>query len=151
MAAAAASPAMPHATAAAAAPPAVPPAAAATIAMPQIDLSENDSKSSRSSSSADDDSSSCVIIEPVGNKGKTSFVCLSGDVRRVMLDKVKVSASKGNPNASSHEIAKTMLHSVVARRTQLIELAVGLDATMEIPDGRGGASICDLLLRAQRG
>jgi hypothetical protein len=48
--------------------------------------------------------------------------------------------------ASSHEIAKTMLHSVVARRTQLIELAVGLDATMEIPDGGGGTSICDLLL-----
>jgi hypothetical protein len=29
-----------------------------------------------------------------------------------MLDKVKVNASKGNPNASSHEIAKLMLHSV---------------------------------------
>ena len=65
-----------------------------------------------------------------------------------MLDKVKVNASKGNPNASSHEIAKTMLFSVVARRTQLIELAVGLDATMEIPNGGGGSSICDLLLRA---
>ena len=64
-----------------------------------------------------------------------------------MLDKVKVNASKGNPNALSHEIAKTMLHSVVPRRTQLIELAVGLDATMEIPDGGEGTSICDLLLR----
>ena len=37
-----------------------------------------------------------------------------------MLDKVKVNASKGNANASSHEIAKTMLHSVVARRTEFI-------------------------------
>ncbi len=55
-----------------------------------------------------------------------------------MLDKVKANASKGNPNALSHEIAKTILHSVIARRTQLIELAVGLDATMEIPDGGGG-------------
>jgi hypothetical protein len=27
------------------------------------------------------------------------FVCRSRDVRRVMLDKVKVNASKGNPNA----------------------------------------------------
>ena len=34
--------------------------------------------------------------------------------------KVK-NASKGNANASSHEIAKTMLHSVVARRTEVIE------------------------------
>ena len=65
-----------------------------------------------------------------------------------MLDKAKANASKGNPNASSHEVAKTMLHSVVARRTQLIELAGGLDATMEIPDGGGGTSICDLLSRA---
>ena len=117
-------------------PPAVPPAAAPTIATPQIDLSDSDSNSSSDSRSADDDSGIC----------KTSFVCLSGDVRRVMLDKVKANASKGNPNASSHEIAKTMLHSVVARRTQLIELAVGLDATMEIPDGGGGTSISDLLL-----
>ena len=116
----------------------------------KIDLSDSDSHSS-SDSSADDDSDSCVIVEPVGNKqGKTSFVCLSGDVRHAMLDKVKANASKGNPNVLSCEIAKTMLHSVVARtrRTQLIELAVRQDATMEIPDGRGGTSICDLLLRA---
>jgi hypothetical protein len=65
-----------------------------------------------------------------------------------MLDKVKANASKGNPNVLSCEIAKTMLHSVVVRRTQLVELAVRQDATMEIPDGRGGTSICDLLLRA---
>ena len=110
----------------------MPPAAAATIVTPQIDLSDSDSNSS-SDSSADDDSGSCVIVEPVGNKGKTSFVCLSGDIRRVMLDKVKVNASKGKPNASSHEIAKTMLHSVVMRRMQLIELAVGLDATIGDP------------------
>jgi hypothetical protein len=141
---------MPHATAVAAAPPAVLPAALATIATPQIDLSDSDSNSSSDSRSADDDSGSCVIVEPmaVGDKGKTSFVCLSGDVRRIMLDKVKANASKGNPNASSHEITMTMLYSVVARRTQLIELAVELDATMKIPDGGGGTSICDLLLRA---
>ena len=79
-------------------PPTVPPAATATIATPQIDLSDSDSNSSSDSRSADDDSGSCVIVESVavGNKGKTSFVCLSGDVRRVMLDKVKVNASKGN-------------------------------------------------------
>jgi len=147
MAATAAPPAVPPTTAAAAAHPAVPPAAAATVAPPQINLSDSDSNSD-SYSSADDNSGSCEIVESVGNKGKTSFVCLSGDVRRIMLDKVKAKASKGNPNVSSHEIAKTMLHSVVARRTQLIELAVGLDATMEIPDGGGETSICNLLSRA---
>ena len=72
----------------------MPPAAAATIALPQIDLSNSNSNSD-SYSSADDDSGSCVIVETVGNKGKTS--CLSGDVLRVMLDRVKVNASKGNP------------------------------------------------------
>ena len=35
--------------------------------------------------------------------------------------KVKVNASKGNANVLSHEIANTMMHSVVARRTELIE------------------------------
>jgi hypothetical protein len=114
MAAADAPPAVLHAAAAAAAPPLVPPAAATTVTTPQIDLSDSVSDSY---SSADDDSGGCGIVESVGNKGKTSFVCLSGDVRRVMLDKAKTNASKGNPNASSHEIAKTMLHSVVARRT----------------------------------
>ena len=150
MAAAAAPPAVPHAAATAAAPPLVPPAAAATVATHQIHLSDGDSDSNSDSySSADDDSrGGCEIVESVGNKGKISFVCLSGDVRRVMLDKAKANSSKGNPNASSHEIAKTMLHSVVARRTQLIELAGGLDATMEIPDGGGETSICNLLSRA---
>ena len=59
-----------------------------------------------------------------------------------------MNASKGNANTSSHEIAKTMLHSVVARRMELIELAGGLDASMVIPDGGGGTSICELLARA---
>ena len=116
-------------------PPPLPPPChlpAATIATSQIDPS-NSYSNSDSYSSANDDSGSCVIVESVGNKGKTSFVCLSGDVRRVMLDKVKANAFKGNPNASSHEIAKTMLLSVVARRMQLIELVVGLDATIGDP------------------
>ena len=69
MAAAAAPPAMLHATAAVAAPPSVPPATAATIATPQIDLSDSDSNSS-SDSSADDNIGSCVIVEPVGNKAR---------------------------------------------------------------------------------
>ena len=54
-----------------------------------------------------------------------------------MLNKLKANASKGNPNALSHEVAKTMLQSMVAKRMQLVKLAGGLDATMEIPDGRG--------------
>jgi len=37
---------------------------------------------------------------------------------------------------------------VVAKRMLLIELAGGLDATMEIPDGGGETYICDLLSRA---
>ncbi len=83
MAATAAPPAVPPAPAAAAAPPAMPPAAAATVAPSQINLSDSDSNSD---SYADDDSGCCEIVESVGNKGKTSFVCLSGDVRRIMLD-----------------------------------------------------------------
>ncbi len=46
-----------------------------------------------------------------------------------MLDKVKVNASKGNPNVSSCEIAIMMLGSVIAKRTQFVELAGELDGT----------------------
>ena len=70
--------------------PAMPSAAAATVAPPQIDLSD-----SNSYSSADDNSGSCKIVESVGNKGKTSYVCLSGDVHCIMFDKVKVNARRG--------------------------------------------------------
>jgi hypothetical protein len=100
--------------------PVMPSAVAATVAPPQIDLSD-----SNSYSSDDDNSGSCKIVETVGNKGKTSFVCLSGDVRRVMSDKVKVNASKGNLNVPSAEIAMMMLRSLIAKRTQLIKLAGG--------------------------
>ena len=48
---------------------------------------------------------------------------------------------------SSCEIAMMMLQSIVAKRMQLVELAGGLDATMEILDG-GETSICNLLSRA---
>ena len=65
-----------HGSQAAMAAVAAPPAAShAAAAPPQIDLSDSDSNSSASGS--------CEIVELVGNKGKTSFVCLSGDVRRV--------------------------------------------------------------------
>ncbi len=90
------------------------------VVLPQIDLSD-----SNSYSSDDDNSGSCKIVESVGNKGKTSFVCLSGDVRRVMSDKVKVNASKGNLNVPSAEIAMMMLRSLIAKRTQLVKLAGG--------------------------
>jgi hypothetical protein len=63
------------AMAATAAPPVMPTAATTTVVQSQIDLSISDSYSS-----ADDDSGSCKIVEPVGDKGKTSFICLSGDV-----------------------------------------------------------------------
>jgi hypothetical protein len=64
-----------------------------------------------------------------------------------MLDKVKANSWKGNPNASSADIAMIMLQSVVAKRPQLIELAARLDATMVIPNV-GDISICDMLLKA---
>ena len=64
-----------HGSQAAMAAVAAPPAAShPAAAPPQIDLSD-----SNSNSSADDDSGSCEIVELVENKGKTSFVCLSGD------------------------------------------------------------------------
>ena len=98
------------APAAAAVPSAAAPSAATAVAQLQIDLSD-----SNSYSSADDDSGRCEIVELVGNKGKTSFICLSGDVQWVMLEKVKANCSKGDPNVLSCEIAMMMLRSVLQR------------------------------------
>jgi hypothetical protein len=143
MSAAAAPPAACAATAAAATPSAtVPPSATAAVAQPPIDLYDSDSYSS-----ADENSGSCEIVESVGNKGKTSSICLSGDDWQIMLEKVKANSSKGNPNVSSHEIAMMMLQSVVAKRMQLVELVGGLDGTMEIPNG-GKTSICKFALES---
>jgi hypothetical protein len=93
----------------------------------------------------------CVVInEPprvVGNKGKTPFVCLSGNVRNVISDKLNKNWSKVNPNSSSTETMRVTIQSLIVNREYLISLAGGLDATMETPDG-GGLTIKDMLTRA---
>jgi hypothetical protein len=90
MAATAAPPAVPPATATGVPPPAVPPAIAATVAPPQINLSNSDSNSG-SYSSTDDDSGCCEIVEMVGNKGKTR--ALRGGISASMVVSTKLLAS----------------------------------------------------------
>jgi hypothetical protein len=74
----------------------------------------------------------------VGNKGKTQFVCLSGDVQNVINDKLNKNWSKVNPNSSSTETMRVAIQSLIVNREFLIGLARGLDAsTLEITDGGG--------------
>ena len=58
--------------------PAVPPSAAAAAASATVDLTFGNSGDDS------DDSGICEVV--AGNKGKTPFVCLTGDILRVMQD-----------------------------------------------------------------
>ena len=62
---------------------------------------------------------------PAGNKGKTPFVCLTGDILRVMQDKLTTNATSGNVNATSAETMKRIFEAVVGKREYLLELAGG--------------------------
>ncbi len=84
---------------------------------------------------------------PAGNKGKTPFVCLSGNVRNVMSDKLNKNWSKGNLNSLSTITMRKAIQSGIGKREYLIELLGKLDAKMEITDG-GGLTIKNMLTRA---
>jgi hypothetical protein len=83
----------------------------------------------------------------VGNKGKTPFICLTGDILRIMQDKLNANATNGNVNSTSAETLKRIFETVVGKRGYLLELTGGLDASMEIPEG-GGMTIRGLLSKA---
>jgi hypothetical protein len=83
----------------------------------------------------------------VGNKCKTPFICLTGDILRVMQDKLNANATNGNVNSTSAETLKRIFETVVGKRGYLLELTGGLDASMEIPEG-GGMTIRGLLSKA---
>jgi hypothetical protein len=81
---------------------------------------------------------------PARNKGKTPFICLTGDILRVMQDRLNRNFSQGNPNSTSIETMKSSVGRVVERRKYLLELAGGIDASMEILNA-GEITIQDLL------
>ena len=52
-----------------------------------------------------------------------------------MLDRLNTNAYKCDPNVSSTDTIKKAIQSEVKNREYFLELAGGLDATMEIPAG----------------
>ena len=96
---------------------------------------------------SDDDirDESCEILTIGPGKGKPPFHLLSGDVMRVMTDKVRGNYSNGNPNVSSADELKYMLGTVVEKRVFLLKLAEELDRKMEVVDVPTGTTICSLL------
>jgi hypothetical protein len=124
--------------------PAFPPPAAAAAASAAVDLTFSNAGDDS------DDSGICVVgppLRPAGNKGKTPFVCLTGDILRIMQDKLTADATSGNVNAMLAETMKSIFEAVVGKRGYLLELAGGLDASMKIPEG-GGMTIRGLLTKA---
>ena len=96
-----------------------PPAAAASAA---VDLTF--------SNAGDDsnDSGICVVgspLRPAGIKGKTPFVCLTGDILRVMQDKLTANATRENVNATSAETMKRIFEAVVGKRGYPSRACVG--------------------------
>jgi hypothetical protein len=77
--------------------PAFPPPAAAATASAAVDLAF--------SNAGDDSDDSCEVVgpplQPAGNKGKIPFICLTGDILRVMQDKLNANATSGNVNSTS--------------------------------------------------
>ena len=126
--------------------PAPPTLAAAAATSATVDLTFGNSGGDS------DDSGICEVdvgppLRLAGNKGKTPFVCLTGDILRVMQDKLTANATSGNVNATSAETMKRIFEAVVGKRGYLLELAGGLDSSMEIPEG-GGMTIRGLLTKA---
>jgi hypothetical protein len=120
--------------------PAPAPAAAASSTPAALDLT-----SSKDDYSQDSDVEVVVRMQrPAGNKGKTPFICLTGDILRVMQDRLNKNFSQGDPNSTSIETMKSSVGRVIERRVYLLELAGGLDASIEIPNA-GEITIKDLL------
>ena len=129
--------------AAAAAAPAPAPTATASSTAATLDLNLTSSNDDYSQ-----DSDIEVVVRtprPAGNKGKTPFICLTGDILCVMQDRLNKKFSQGDPNSTSIKTMKSSIGRVVERRrAYLLELAGGINASMEIPNA-GEITIKDFL------
>ena len=102
----------------------------------------------------DDDGDDSVVL--VGKKPAARpppekmapFQCVSGDVLRVMQDRLNSNASKHNVVSSSHATLKTILSSLVESRGDLVKIANELDKRMVVEGDGEPITIATLLLQA---
>ena len=96
----------------------------------------------------DDGDDSVVLVgkNPAARPQKASFKCVSGEVQRVMQDRLVSNASKNNIDSSSHGTLKIMFADLVKCRDPLIKMAKELDKRMEIV-GDGDPALIAALLR----
>ena len=101
----------------------------------------------------DDEDDSVVLVSekhaahpPLGKRA--SFKCISGEVLRVMQDRLVSNASKNNVTSSSHATLKVMFADLVKCRGPLIKIAMELDHRMEIVGDGKPVLIADLLRQA---
>ena len=120
-------------------PPVFPPTAAAApapthtaVALPTdvaLDLT-----SSNDNYSQDSDVEVVVcMLRPTGNKDKTPFISLPGDIQRIMQYRLNENFSQGDPNSTLVETTKSSVGRVIERRAYLLKLVGGLKASMDIP------------------
>ena len=102
--------------------PAFHPPAAAAAASAAVDLTFSNAGDDSDDSS---DNGICEVVgpplRPAGNKGKTPVICLTGDILRVMQDKLNANATSGNVNSTSAETLKRIFEAVVGKREYLLE------------------------------
>jgi hypothetical protein len=114
--------------------PALPPPAAAATASAAVDLTFSNA------GDESNDSGICVVgppLRPAGNKGKTPFVCLTGDILRVMQDKLTANATSGNVNATSAETRRGFLRPWLGRGGTFSSLRGGLTPQWRFPKVEG--------------
>jgi hypothetical protein len=131
-------------------------AAGAALRMTAADLDLNDDEDEVDDvdDEGDDDGDDSVVL--VGKKPaahpppgkKAPFKCVSGEVLRVMQDRLVSNASKNNVDSSSHGTLKAMYSDLVKCRGHLVKIAKEVDLRMEIVGDGKPVLIADLLRRA---
>jgi hypothetical protein len=98
-----------------------------------------------------DDSVVLVAKKPAARpppRKKAPFPCVSGEVLRIMQDRLVSNASKNNVDSSSHGTLKTIFSNLVGCRAALVKAAKEVDLRMEIVGDGEPVAIAELLRKA---
>jgi hypothetical protein len=123
-----------------------------TAAVFNLDEDEDDDEYNDDYEDDDDGDDSVVLVgKPAARpppEKMTPFQCVSGDVLRVMQDRLNSNASKHNVVSSSHATLKTILSSLVKSRGALVTIENELDKRMVIEGDGEPITIATLLRQA---
>ena len=128
--------------------------AASRLTAEVFDLDDDDEYDDDDDEVEDDDGDDSVVL--VGKKPaarppprkKAPFPCVSGEVLRIMQDRLVSNASKNNVDSSSHSTLKAIFTNLVGCRAALVKAAKEVDLRMEIVGDGEPVAIAELLRKA---